>query len=83
MKKTKSSTKSSNSPGIIERAKAPTPGFFKHLRNIGLLLASVSTIVVTAPISLPAVVVTAAGYIGVAGGVMSAVSQLTTQSPNP
>ena len=30
-----------------------------------------------APIALPAVVVTAAGYLAVAGGVMTAVSQIT------
>jgi hypothetical protein len=79
MKKTKKSITST----VVERAKAPTPGFFKKLRNIGLLLASVSTVVLTAPIGLPVAIVTAAGYLGVAGGVMSAVSQLTVQSPNP
>ena len=63
---------------IVERAKAPTPSFFKKLRNIGLVLASISTVILTAPISLPAAVVSAAGYIAVAGGVMSAVSQITT-----
>ncbi|HJV47146.1 MAG TPA: hypothetical protein VJ824_15615 [Bacillota bacterium] len=47
------------------------------------MLASVSTVVLTAPIGLPVAIVTAAGYLGVAGGVMSAVSQLTVQSPNP
>lgn len=78
MKKTKQSTTST----IIERAKAPTPRFFKQLRNLGLLLASVSTVVLTAPVGLPVALITAAGYIGVAGGVMSAVSQLTVQSPN-
>jgi hypothetical protein len=63
---------------IIDRAKAPTPKFFKKLRNIGLTLAAISTAIVTAPISLPAVVVTAAGYVAVASGVISAVSQITT-----
>jgi hypothetical protein len=32
-----------------------------------------------APVALPAAVVTAAGYIAVAGGVMSAVSQITVE----
>ena len=63
---------------IIDRAKAPTPAFFKKLRNIGLTLAAISTAIVTAPIALPAVVVTAAGYVAVASGVISAVSQITT-----
>ena len=65
---------------IIQRAKKPTPGFFKKLRNIGLVLVAVSTAIATAPITLPAVVITAAGYAAVAGGVISAVSQITTEN---
>lgn len=60
---------------VIERAKAPTPDFFKKLRNIGLILAAISGTLLTAPISLPAAVITAAGYLAVASSVMSAVSQ--------
>lgn len=63
---------------IIDRAKAPTPKFFKKLRNIGLTLAAISAAIVTAPIALPAAVVTVAGYVAVASGVISAVSQITT-----
>lgn len=64
---------------VIKRAKQPTPKFFKKLRNIGLVLVAVSTVIVTAPITLPAAVITAAGYAAVAGGVISAVSQITTE----
>jgi hypothetical protein len=63
---------------LLSRAKAPTPQFFKKLRSIGLVLVSISTVIITAPVSLPASLITAAGYICVAGGVMSAMSQLTT-----
>ena len=63
----------------IKRAKAPTPKFFKVLRNIGLALAAVGGTVLAAPISLPVVVTSVAGYLAVAGGVISAVSQLTTE----
>ena len=62
---------------IVERAKAPTPKFFKVLRTIGLALLAVSGSIVAAPVALPAVVVTVAGYAAVAGGVLSAVSQIT------
>jgi hypothetical protein len=65
---------------IVQRAKAPTPNFFKKLRNIGLALAAISTAIITAPITLPAAVVTIAGYAAVAGGVIGAVSQITTKS---
>jgi hypothetical protein len=62
---------------IIERAAAPTPKFFKTLRNIGLVLAAISTAIVTAPVSLPAALITIAGYAAVGGAVLSAVSQVT------
>ena len=62
---------------IVERIKAPTPKFFKILRSIGLALLGISGTIVAAPIVLPATVVTVAGYLAVAGGVVSAVSQVT------
>lgn len=60
---------------LIERLKAPTPKFFRVLRNVGLALAAAGGALLTAPISLPVAVVTVAGYLTVAGGVMTAVSQ--------
>lgn len=62
---------------VVERAKAPTPKFFKRLRSIGLALLAVSGAIMTAPIALPAVLVSVAGYTALAGGVISAVSQIT------
>ncbi len=62
---------------LLQRAKAPTPNFFKTLRNIGLAAAAVGTTIITAPVTLPAVVVTIAGYFTLAGGIISAVSQIT------
>jgi uncharacterized membrane protein HdeD (DUF308 family) len=62
---------------VVERAKAPTPKFFKILRAVGLALLTISGSVIAAPIVLPATVVTVAGYLAVAGGVISAVSQIT------
>nr|WP_315142887.1 hypothetical protein [uncultured Flavobacterium sp.] len=63
---------------IIKRVKAPSPKFFKVLRNIGLALAAVGGTILTAPIALPVVIGSIGGYMAVAGGVLSAVSQLTT-----
>lgn len=67
---------------IVERAQAPTPKFFKVLRTIGLALLAVSGSIVAAPVALPAVVVTVAGYAALAGGVLSAVSQITVDDQN-
>ena len=63
---------------LIKRAKAPTPKFFKVLRNVGLALAAVGGTVLTAPIALPTIVTVIGSYLTLTGGVLSAVSQLTT-----
>jgi hypothetical protein len=62
---------------IFKRARAETPPFFKKLRNLGLGLTAIAAAVLTAPVSLPAAVLTAAGYLATAGAVASAISQLT------
>ena len=62
---------------LLERAVSPTPTFFQKLRNIGLALAAISAAIMTAPVALPAIVTTIAGYIAVAGTVLSGVSQIT------
>ena len=65
---------------IIDRLTSPTPSFFQKLRNIGLVLAAVATTIATAPIALPALVVKLAGYLAVAAGITSAVSQTAVKS---
>ena len=54
---------------VIKRIKAPTFKFFKILRSIGLALLTISGTIV-------------AGYMAVAGGVISAVSQMTVAEEN-
>lgn len=65
---------------ILDRASAPTPKFFKVLRTIGLALAAVGGTILAAPVALPAIVITIGGYVAVAGGVLTAASQLTTKN---
>ncbi|KVV14594.1 hypothetical protein [Flavobacterium sp. TAB 87] len=65
---------------IIKRAKAPTPKFFRIIRTIGLTLATVGGSIIAAPVLLPVAIVTLGGYLAVVGGVLSAVSQLTTDT---
>ncbi len=60
---------------IAERYKKPTPKFFKTLRNIGIALATAGGAIIAAPITMPAIVVTIATYMTVAGTVATAVSQ--------
>lgn len=66
---------------LLERAKAPTPGFFKKLRNIGLLLTAISGTLLAAPVALPAFLTSIVGYMTVAGTMVSTVSQLTVKEP--
>jgi hypothetical protein len=64
---------------VAQRVQSPTPPFFKKLRTIGLALAALGTAVITGPIALPVLVAKIAGYVAVAGGVISAVSQATVE----
>jgi hypothetical protein len=62
---------------LLERAVSPTPAFFQKLRNIGLALAAISAAIIAAPVALQTIVTTIAGYLAVAGTVLSGVSQIT------
>jgi len=64
---------------VVGRLMASTPKFFKVVRTVGLCLAAVSGAMLTSPIALPTVIVTAAGYLAVAGSVMTAVAQVTVE----
>lgn len=64
---------------LQERMQSPTPPFFAKLRNWGLGLAALSGVILTTPLALPAIVVKIAGYIAVAAGVATAVSQAVTE----
>lgn len=64
---------------LLNRYKAPTPKLFRRLRAIGIALAAGGGAVLTAPVALPAGLVSIAGYLTVAGSVMSAVSQAAVE----
>ena len=67
---------------IVKRVKAPTPKFFKRLRNISLAVAAVGTTLISAPVALPALIVKIAGYLAVAGGVAGTISQTAVTNEN-
>jgi hypothetical protein len=60
---------------LVERYSKPTPKFFRTLRNIGIALATAGGAIIAAPIAMPALVITIATYLTVAGTVVTAVSQ--------
>jgi len=67
---------------LMERVQAPTPKFFRVLRTVGLSLAAIGGTILAAPIALPAAIVTAAGYLALGAGVLTAVSQTAVET-NP
>ena len=64
-----------NSLHLFQRILAPTPKWFRIVRNIGLALASVGGIIVASPVALPVGLVSVAGYLVLGGSIISAVSQ--------
>lgn len=64
---------------IKQRWNAKTPKFWKKVQTIGLSLAGISSVILTAPVSLPVGIVTLAGYLATAGGVVGVISQLTIE----
>jgi energy-converting hydrogenase Eha subunit G len=65
---------------IVNRMTESTPKFFRLLRNIGLVLAAASATTLAAGDILPAIVIKVAGYVAVAGSVITAVSQAAVKN---
>ena len=63
----------------FKRLKSPTPKFYRVLRNIGLGLVAAGGVLVTAPVAIPAMIVTVGGYLIVAGSVATAVAQTVVE----
>jgi hypothetical protein len=64
---------------LKERVLAPTPKFWKKVQRIGILLTAIGTVVVTAPVALPAAIITAGSYVAFGGGLIAAMSQFTVE----
>ena len=67
---------------MMNRMQQPTPPFFKKLRNIGLTVAAIGTSIIAAPVAMPVLVAKLAGYLALAGTVMSTVSQAAVAENN-
>lgn len=64
---------------ILKRLKAPTPKFWKKVRNTMIAVGTVAGIVLAAPVALPAAVATIAGYALTVGAVGTTLAQLTKE----
>ena len=70
----------SNSLNLVERVTAPTPKWFKIIRTVGITLTAVGGAILTAPVALPATVVTVAGYVMLGGTIASVIAQTAMQT---
>ena len=66
---------------IKTRWNSKTPVFWKKVQKVGIIAAGIATLIATAPVSLPALVVTAGGYLAVASGAIATISQLAVENP--
>lgn len=64
---------------LKKRWSAKTPKFWKQVQRIGLAAGAVGAVLATAPIALPATIVTLGGYLITAGSLTAAISQLTVE----
>lgn len=64
---------------LKERAEKRSPKFFRKLQHISIACAAISAAILTAPVALPAALVTASGYLATAAAVAAALSKLTVE----
>ncbi|WP_285269221.1 hypothetical protein [Kaistella rhinocerotis] len=65
---------------LVSRISAPTPKWFRVIRNIGLSLSAVGGALIAAPVALPAALISVGGYLLLGGTILGAVSQTATSS---
>ena len=69
-----------DSLNFVERVKAPTPKWFKIIRNIGITLTAVGGAILASPVALPTTIITVADYVLLGGSVTTAIAQTTMSS---
>ena len=65
---------------IAQRWNAPTPKFWKRVQQASITVGAIAGVILAAPITLPAAVITVAGYVATAGTVAATLSQLTVET---
>ena len=59
---------------------APTPKWFRIMRNLGLTLSAVGGALIASPVSLPTGIISIGGYLLLGGTIIGAVSQTAVSS---
>ena len=66
-------------PTLIQRLTSPTPQFFKTVRTVGLVIGAIGAGILASPVALPAMVISIGGYLALAGGIITTVSQTAVE----
>jgi ABC-type protease/lipase transport system fused ATPase/permease subunit len=61
------------------RWQSETPKFWKNVQKIGVVAGAVGGVLVAAPVALPAALISAGGYLLLAGSLTATLSQLTVE----
>ena len=64
---------------LKERWQSKTPKFWKKVQRVGIIAGAVGAAIITAPVALPAALITASSYLLAIGGVTATLSQLTKE----
>jgi hypothetical protein len=67
---------------LQQRWNAKTPTFWKKMQKIGIIAGTIGGIIIASPVALPALLISASGYLLLAGTVTATLSQLTLESTN-
>ncbi|MBW3127285.1 hypothetical protein [Hymenobacter profundi] len=64
---------------ILDRVALPSPKFWRKVSAVGKAVGGLGLVIVTAPVALPAAVLTAAGYLVLVGSLTAGLSALTVE----
>jgi len=64
---------------LLDRVTLPSPTFWRKVSAVGKAIGGLGLVLVSAPVALPAVVVSVAGYLVLVGSLTAGLSALTVE----
>ena len=64
---------------LLDRVALPSPTFWRKVSAVGKAIGGLGLVLVTAPVALPAAIVTVAGYLVLVGSLTAGLSALTVE----
>ncbi len=64
---------------LLDRVALPSPTFWRKVSAVGKAIGGLGLVLVTAPVALPAAVVSVAGYLVLVGSLTAGLSALTVE----